>query len=310
MADKLAQHILDALSKAAAEPGGLPLVATKSEPGLFHSSAAAKSAAQKCLTEGWIQLARTETRGKSARELYTLTEAGWDYLLEAVNPKQVLEDFVRVLEARQGEVGELLDSARHLADVLVGIRDAVSRVLPRVTAGRIPGGVAALREGEAPAEPGNPPDRTTLGSAGASPTRGNLAGAGDRSPSSILNGSSLAISSATTLLEAPAEADLGTAILTRLDDWSSLANAGEDCPLPELFRSLAAGSSATIGEFHDALRQLHSAGAIYLHPWTGPLHEMPEPAYALLAGHNIAYYASQRGTGVRGEKLEVRRTGS
>jgi DNA-binding PadR family transcriptional regulator len=278
VADKLAQYILDALSKAAAEPGGLPLLATKSEPGLFPSTAAAKPASQKCLSEGLIQLSRTEARGKSARELYTITDAGWDYLLEAVNPKQVLEDFVRVLEARQGEVGELLDRARHMADVLGGIRDAVSRVLPRVAAGR-------------PAHPDS--GNTELHRA--SPFR---------STTMSLNGSG-----GTALLETPAEADLGSAILTRLDDWSSLANAGEDCPLPELFRSLAAGSSATIGEFHDTLRQLHSAGAIYLHPWTGPLHEMPEPAYALLVGHNIAYYASQRGAGARNQESEVRRTG-
>jgi hypothetical protein len=196
-----------------------------------------------------------------------------------VNPKQVLEDFVRALEARQGEVGELLDSARHMAGVLSGIRDAVSRVLPRVTAGRM---VNPDREHE------NLRRSESL-----------------RSTAMHLNGSAGAV-----LLESPAEADLGTAILTRLDDWSSLACAGEDCPLPELFRSLAAGSPATIGEFHDTLRQLHSTGAIYLHPWTGPLHEMPEPAYALLIGHNIAYYASHRAAGVRSPESGVRRTGS
>jgi hypothetical protein len=126
----------------------------------------------------------------------------------------------------------------------------------------------------------------------------------------MLHGRRFNGSTGTALFEAPAEADLGTAILTRLDDWSSLANAGEDCPLPELFRSLAAGGAATIGEFHDTLRQLHSEGAIYLHPWTGPLHEMPEPAYALLVGHNIAYYASQRRAGVSSQQSGVRRTES
>ncbi len=39
---------------------------------------------------------------------------------------------------------------------------------------------------------------------------------------------------------------------------------------------------------------MHQAGRIYVHPWTGPLHELPEPAYALLVGHEIAYYASLR----------------
>ena len=50
----------------------------------------------------------------------------------------------------------------------------------------------------------------------------------------------------------------------------------------------------TIGEFQDALRRLHDLGKIYLHPWTGPLYDIPEPSYALLVGHEIAYYASIR----------------
>ena len=50
----------------------------------------------------------------------------------------------------------------------------------------------------------------------------------------------------------------------------------------------------TIGHFHDSLRRLHEQEKIYLHPWTGPLYEIPEPPYALLVGHEIAYYASIR----------------
>ena len=50
----------------------------------------------------------------------------------------------------------------------------------------------------------------------------------------------------------------------------------------------------TIGQFHDQLRLLHEQELIYLHPWTGPLSEIPEPATALLVGHGIAYYASVR----------------
>ena len=89
-------------------------------------------------------------------------------------------------------------------------------------------------------------------------------------------------------------AGIATILLARLADWSGAA--GEDCPLPELYRSLAIlDSPPTIGEFHDCLRKLHADGAVYLHPWTGPLYALPEPAYALLAGHNIAYYASPRG---------------
>lgn len=241
MADKLSQQITDALSRAAAEPGGLPLFAGKADAGLF--AATAKPAAQKALADGLLRVVGGDAKARAARELYTLTEAGWDYLLAAVNPKQVLEDFVRVLEARQGEVGELLATARRMADSLCGLREAVSRVLPQVTAGKV----------------ANP--------------------------------------------HAPALPDT---ILARLAGWS--APAGEDCPLPELYRRLAADEPApSIGAFHDALRELHAAGAVYLHPWTGPLYALPDPAYALLIGHGVAYYASLRTAGVRGQESGVRR---
>jgi hypothetical protein len=55
-----------------------------------------------------------------------------------------------------------------------------------------------------------------------------------------------------------------------------------------------ASPGLTIGQFQDGLRRLLDAGHIYLHPWTGPLYDIPEPPYALLIGHEIAYYASIR----------------
>src|SRR5262245_39485288 len=74
-----------------------------------------------------------------------------------------------------------------------------------------------------------------------------------------------------------------------LTDW----RASGDCPLPELFRRIRAKhANLTVGQFHDALRRLHDDDAIYLHPWTGPLYSLPEPAFALLVGHEVAYYAS------------------
>ena len=138
VADKITQQITDALAKAAADPAGLPLYAGKSDPGLFPNASAAKPAAQKCLADGLVRVDRHRHEGQAPRELYALTETGWEFLLAQVNPKQVLEDFVRVLEARQGEVGELLDTARRMADSLQGLKDAVSRVLPEVSAARMP----------------------------------------------------------------------------------------------------------------------------------------------------------------------------
>jgi len=277
VADKITQQIIDALSKAAADPAGLPLYAGKAEPGLFPPTTAAKSAAQKCLADGLVHAVGTDARGKAPREQYGLTDKGWDFLLAAVNPKQVLEDFVRVLEARQGEVGELLVTARQMADSLHGLKEAVARVIPRVTVARVP----------AP----EPPDAISPETRSLS-SRQNL-------PQPSVNGSHPATSAA--LLDAPARvapkpdpmAELAAAILTRLSDWASSAAVGEDCPLPTLFRSLGTRSPApTIGEFHDCLRSLDAAGIVGLQPWTGPLYALPEPAYALLSGHSVAYYAS------------------
>jgi hypothetical protein len=84
------------------------------------------------------------------------------------------------------------------------------------------------------------------------------------------------------------------AIQEHLSAWEQSGALG-DCPLPELFRRLCVAFPVlTIGQFHDRLRLLHEGGKIYLHPWTGPLYELPEPALALLVGHEIAYYASLR----------------
>ncbi len=259
MADKLTQQILDALTRAAAHTGGMPLYASKSEAGLFPNNTAAKPAAQKCLTDRLIQVLATDTRGKTPRELYGLSEAGWAFLLEQVNPKQVLEDFVRVLEHQQGEVGELLTTARSMAESLQGLKDAVARVLPTVAATRLPAPMPPLA---------------------VQPVHSRIAETPEPVPTVIPLGDSL-------------RPDLAPRILKQLAQWSG--TAGEDCPLPELFRTLlGVAVEPSIGEFHDCLRRLHTSGAVYLHPWTGPLYALPEPAYALLVGHNVAYYASRR----------------
>jgi hypothetical protein len=82
-------------------------------------------------------------------------------------------------------------------------------------------------------------------------------------------------------------------LLELLDEWQG-ANAAKDCPLPHLFRALECKIPLSIGAFHDQLRELQDQQRIYLHPWTGPLYDMPEPRFAVLVGHEVAYYASLR----------------
>lgn len=242
MADKSTQLVLDALTRAVADPAGLPLHGGKSAPGLFPTSPAAKQAAQRCRDEGYVRVVGTRARGKTLQEICAITEKGLAYLLSQVNPRQVLEDLVRSLEARQGQVAELVAAARQTQASFESLRNLTERVLQQVQQRREP---APL-----------PCDKTHA--------------LGNGSP------------------------DWTAVALAELKRWQA-AGASEDYALPALYRTLRQTSPGlTLGQFHDGLRRLHDQGQVYLHPWTGPLYEIPEPACALLIGHTIAYYASSR----------------
>jgi hypothetical protein len=231
MIDKLTQLVLDGLSRAAAEPAGSPLHGSKGGAGLFPGTAPGKQAAQRCKDQELIQVIRTEPKGKTTQEICGISEKGLAYLLEQVSPKQVLGDLVRALEARQGQVDQLLAAARSTQGSFADLKTAAEKVLRQV----------------------QPP---TFGLGWAPVWMG--------------------------------------AVLDYLAHWQE-TRTSEDCSLPELYhQAREASPNLTIGHFHDGLRQLHDREQIYLHPWTGPLYEIPQPPYALLVGHEIAYYASRR----------------
>ena len=201
---------------------------------------------------------------------------GWRSWVAESSPRQVLEDFVRVLEAREGEVGELLAAARRMADGLVGLKSAVAAVLPRVVTGRVSCEPRPFGSGQPAPLPNG---------------RGSYLSPHNAETPTM----TATLDAPTAVAVADPSDDLAGVVLAHLADWAASAAVGQDCPLPDLFRSLTLREHPpTIGTFHDCLRQLHAAGQVYLHPWTGPLYALPEPAYALLAGHNVAYYASTR----------------
>jgi hypothetical protein len=243
MADKTTQLVLDALSRAVADPGGLPLHGNKKIPGLFATGAAAKQIARRCKDEGYLRVVRSETKGKSHQETCAITEKGLAYLLSQVSPKQVLEELVQTLQARQVQVGELVEAARQWQAGLDALQATVERVLQQIH------------------QPG---------------ASGLSAGVPGPTPSP--NGSDAWLTEAVACLT----------------EWQA-SRASEDCPLPDLYRrARGVAPHLSIGHFHDGLRRLHDQQQIYLHPWTGPLYEIPEPPYALLVGHEVAYYASPR----------------
>ncbi len=272
MADKSSQLLLSALSRVAAAPAGLPLHGTKTIPGLFPTNAAGKQAAQRCQTDGYLctvpevepsASGNTATKKKaSGPPLCTLSEKGWTYLLGQVSPRAVLEDFVRAVEARQKQADDLLTVARQMQQSLEGLKASADKVLRQTYRPEQGGDAGSLKTLFASFLKEAEPPR---------PTKTSLA---------VEPGASITVSY--------------DVLLSELDRWQN-AGASEDCPLPHLYRHLQAQApGSTIGQFHDSLRRLHEVGKIYLHPWTGPLYDIPEPPYALLVGHEIAYYASIR----------------
>ena len=210
-----------ALRQAAVQRGGTPPYATRTERGLFPPSMTGRLAAECAVNDGLFD---------GERALWTITERGLAMLLERTSPRQVLEDCVRALEARQEQLNDLRTTLDGMSGSLDGLRATIEQSLPAM-----------------------------------------------RSQKSLV----------------VTESKCDRAILEALGRWQ--AEAVEDCPLPELYRQVELiESSVTIGAFHDAVRRLLAAEQLYLHPWTGPLYRMPEPSYALMSGHEIAYYASLR----------------
>jgi hypothetical protein len=234
VADKSQALILDALTRAAAEPGGLPLLG---KTGLFAASAAAKQAAEHTKTEGLVRVVRTEAKGKTSHEICVLTEKGLELLLAQANPRLVLETLVSSLDARARQLEGVLASARATQEHLQALKAHAEKVLDKLLEPRPAVAPAAAKNGKH-------------------------------------------------------EADLAEPLLAYLRERHG-GGALDDCPLPELYAHLQKiQPSLTLGQFHDLLRRLHASRALYLHPWTGPLYELPEPASALLAGHEVAFYAS------------------
>jgi hypothetical protein len=247
MADKATALILDALTKAMAEPAGVPLHGNKKLPGLFTASTSAKQAARRCLEEGYLHVVHREPRGSSVRDFCALTEKGMAYVLGEVSPKRVLEELVHTLQGRQVQVDELVGMLRQWQAGLDGLQATVKKVLQQLQ----------------------------------QPDRAGVPGA-------------VSMNGRTSLTSIQRPEDLTRDLLACLSQWQP-SGAVADCPLPEFYRRAQPNSpTLTIGQFHDGLRRLHEIEKIYLHPWSGPLYEIPEPPYALLVGHEVAYYASVR----------------
>jgi hypothetical protein len=133
LADKLTHLLLDALGRAALAPGGLPLIGSKAAPGLFPATALARQAARRARDEGYLRTVAADPKGKTDRGLCTATDQGLAYLLQQTSPKQVLEDLVRAVESRHGQVAEMIAAARQMQTGLEALKALLEQVLPQIT---------------------------------------------------------------------------------------------------------------------------------------------------------------------------------
>lgn len=238
-ADKSVALMVEGLSRAATAPQGVPLFGQRKTPGLFARTAAAQTAARRCLDTGYLQVVGVETKGKSAFDLCTITEKGVSFLLRQTSPQSVLESLSHAITAQGAASPQLVAEVQSCQETYATLEQQLGHLVthlhqPAATNGAVP----------------------------------------------HLNGNG----------KPQANVDWRGFVVPFLREWES-KRPHQDCPLPELYRHLCHHApDLTIGQFHDGLRQMFAAGQVRLYPWTGPLHELPEPALALLVGHAVAFY--------------------
>jgi hypothetical protein len=269
VADKSNQWILPALSRAAAAAGAVPLYGGKTAAGLFPNNAAGKQAAQRCQEDGYLCLvpasepAPVHSEGGGAITVAKKKTAGAPLCT-------ITEKGLAYLLSQVSPRQVLEDFVR----ALEGRSNQAEELLD--LARQMQHGIEALKTN---VEKVLQHTSKIDGPAGTGSLKALFAG--------FLNDSN---SSGSTPPVPAGDAAFHNSLCAELTRWEQ-TGATEDCPLPHLYRQ---ASPRSIGQFHDAIRQLHDLGKIYLHPWTGPLYDIPEPPYALLIGHEIAYYASIR----------------
>jgi hypothetical protein len=230
--DKLQPLVLAGLTAAFASSTDCLLIASRSQSGLFPSSAAGKAAAQAALDAGWLNVVKTDTRGKSISTFVTLSPSGMDYLFEQTNPKPVIEAVQKQLQQSESTLLAWRDQLQSYLNHIQTMRNKVEQLEIR--------------------------------------------------------------SSARVSHEKVTVPDWESSIKGYLYHRQRVRPA-EDCPLSELYQHARQQvPQLSVGSFHDGIRRLQARHEIALQPWTGSLHELPDPELALMQGHSVAYYASPR----------------
>ncbi len=91
--DKVTEALVEALRAALSEPGEQRLYRSGKLPGLFAGrTGAAGQAAARALGDGFLEVARTETKGKVVTDWVRLTPRGVEFLHEHESPTRALQE--------------------------------------------------------------------------------------------------------------------------------------------------------------------------------------------------------------------------
>jgi hypothetical protein len=149
---KVREHdaLIEALRLAAAEPGEQRLYRSGKLPGLFASrSGAVGEAAAQAVRDGFVEVVRTEAKGKTTVEWVRIAPRGLAFLHEQESPLEVLRELRGLLQASQealpgwlAEMRRALDAqaerlaeearhwTRHLEALAIRVDEALARVAP------------------------------------------------------------------------------------------------------------------------------------------------------------------------------------
>jgi len=244
---------------------------------MFPASASGREAAKLAQQLGFVRLLTDETSGKQTARLWTISEAGLVHWHRQTDPARAVQALADAIAGCRHELAELGKRTQACQEYLSRLSCAVENAFSSSKDTAHPP-IKASAVSSSRASPLTLPSPPEAGGEGKRVRHPETDGEGNRARSTWSGNGTIA-------------AEAANAILECLRGWR---DAG-DCPLPVLFEKVrAACADMSLGAFHDALRTLRDRGAIHLHPWTGPLYELPDPTVALLAGHEIAYYASAR----------------
>lgn len=155
--------ILDALKRALAEPGEHRLYRSGKLPGLFASRAGASGeAAASALARGFLELVRTEAKGKLIFEWVRATPAAVEFVNEHDSPKAALRELRDAIGAARSGVPTWMDDARRELTEIADRFDSQARAMMQrldLLADRVD---AALRRVEASGPQVPDPVRATV----------------------------------------------------------------------------------------------------------------------------------------------------